>query len=64
MEALAGAGKQDQVRELLKQVLNFDHSDETIAMLHEHLERAGHADLLAKPETIASESGTTDKGGK
>jgi thiol-disulfide isomerase/thioredoxin len=45
LEVLAGAGKLDDARDLLKTTLEFDHSAATVATLHEHLKRAGHVDL-------------------
>jgi hypothetical protein len=48
LEALAGAGKLDDARDLLKTALEFDHSATTIGTLNEHLRRAGHADLMPK----------------
>jgi thiol-disulfide isomerase/thioredoxin len=61
IEALAGAGKQDEVRELLEKVLDFDHSDETTVTLHKHLERAGHADFLTKSGMVETVSSTKEK---
>ncbi|MDE1170205.1 MAG: thioredoxin family protein [Verrucomicrobium sp.] len=45
-EALAGAGKLDDAGELVGKILAMDKSEKTRAMLHEHLTRAGHAELL------------------
>jgi thiol-disulfide isomerase/thioredoxin len=49
LEALAGAGKLDDARDLLKSLLEYDQSDATVAVVRSHLERAGHADLLLNP---------------
>jgi len=46
LEALAGAGKLDDASALLGALLEFDHSEATVGMVHRHLERAGHADLV------------------
>ncbi len=45
VEALAGAGKLDDARALLKRVRTLDDSQETVAELHSHLDRAGQANL-------------------
>ena len=57
LEALAGAGKIDEARDLLADLLKFDHSQETISRVHKHLERAGHADLMPN-QSAAGEPST------
>jgi TonB family protein len=49
LEVLAGAGKLDDARDLLKALLDYDHSDATIALVQDHLKRAGHAELMPNP---------------
>jgi TonB family protein len=49
LEVLAGAGKLDDARDLLKSLLEYDHSDATVAAVQEHLKRAGQADLYSSP---------------
>ncbi len=46
LEALAGAGKLDDARAVLKSLLDYDHSDATISAAEEHLKRAGRSDLM------------------
>ena len=46
IEVLAGAGELDDARKLAGQVLAFDGSEATRALLQKHLERAGKPDLL------------------
>ena len=46
LEALAGAGDLDHARELLQILLQADSSQATIGILRDHLERAGHGELL------------------
>ncbi|MBN2319089.1 MAG: DUF4034 domain-containing protein [Acidobacteria bacterium] len=46
LEALAGAGNLDQARALLKLLKEMDPSEETLGELRQHLERAGHEELL------------------
>ncbi len=46
LEALAGAGNLDQARALLKLLKEVDPSEETLGKLRQHLERAGHEELL------------------
>jgi len=48
LEALAGAGRLEDARNLMEQVLQFDHSEATLGELRKHLERAGHLELVAK----------------
>ena len=47
IEVLAGAGDLVNARKLAGQVLAFDGSEATRALLQKHLERAGRGDLLA-----------------
>lgn len=49
LEALAGAGKLAQAHDLIKTLLEVDHSENAMTILRTHLERAGHADLLPMP---------------
>ena len=49
LEALAGAGKLDDARDLLKTLLEYDHSDATTSAVQDHLKRAGHVDLMQNP---------------
>ncbi len=53
VEVLAGAGELDHASEMIAKILEADSSDETRALLHEKLVRAGHDELLppapAKP---------------
>jgi TonB family protein len=49
LEALAGAGQLDDAREVLKSLLEFDHSDATISAAKERLNRAGRPDLMPNP---------------
>jgi TonB family protein len=51
LEALAGAGKLDDARDLLKALLEYDHSDATTSMVQDHLKRAGHAELMPSPSS-------------
>jgi thiol-disulfide isomerase/thioredoxin len=46
LEALAGTGKLDDARALLKEILALKPSEEAISMVRKHLERAGHPELL------------------
>lgn len=46
IEVLAGAGRLENARSLATQLLAFDRSEETKALLSEHLTRAGHPELL------------------
>jgi hypothetical protein len=46
LEALAGAGNLEQARDLLRALLNVDRSEPTVNALRDHLERAGHGELL------------------
>ncbi len=46
LEALAGAGNLDQARGLLQALLKADRSETTVSALRDHLERAGHGELL------------------
>ncbi len=48
VEALAGAGKLDEARELAAKVIQYDDTPETRRVLAERLERAGWADLLTR----------------
>lgn len=52
LEALAGAGKLDETRELQKALLEYDHSDMTTSLVRDHLERAGHADLMPNLSSV------------
>ena len=61
LEALAGSGSLDESRELIKKILDFDHSDETVATLRKHLERAGRIDLLPTTEPPAPKSDSQEK---
>jgi hypothetical protein len=45
LEALAGSGRLDQARSLLKALLEVDHSETTRKRFKDHLDRAGHGDL-------------------
>jgi hypothetical protein len=47
LEALAGAGDLAHARELLQILLKADGSQATLSVLRDHLERAGHGELLA-----------------
>jgi len=47
LEALAGAGHLDEAKTLLATLLNLDKSPATQAILRQHLQRAGHPELLA-----------------
>lgn len=47
IEVLAGVGDLDHARTLATRLLAYDGSDNTKAVLQQHLSRAGHADLLA-----------------
>ena len=49
IEALAGAGKLDQARELLGKLAAYDSSNETNTIIRDHLARAGHPELMAAP---------------
>jgi len=51
LEALAGAGQLDDARGLLTSLLGYDRSEGTISVVRDHLERAGHADLMPSPST-------------
>jgi hypothetical protein len=51
LEALAGAGQLDDARGLLTSLLGYDRSEVTISVVRDHLERAGHADLMPSPST-------------
>jgi TonB family protein len=46
LEALAGAGNLDDARDLLKALLDYDHSDGTLSAVRAHLGRAGQASLM------------------
>jgi hypothetical protein len=46
LEALAGAGDLAHARELLQILLKADGSQATLSVLRDHLERAGHGELL------------------
>ena len=46
LEALAGAGKLDNARELLTGLFEYDHSEATVSVVQEHVKRAGHPELL------------------
>jgi len=48
IEALAGAGQLKDARDLLKTLLDFDHSDTTLTAVTVHLARAGHPELAPK----------------
>lgn len=52
VEALAGAGDLAHARSLVEQLLTYDNSPATTALLNEHLTRAGQPDLLVRPRTI------------
>jgi len=54
LEALAGAGDIDQARKLLDLILKADNSEETVATLRRHLERAGHGELLEQEDQVKS----------
>jgi hypothetical protein len=49
IEVLAGAGDLEHARDLAAKLLSFDGSDETKALLKQHVERAGHPELAAQP---------------
>jgi TonB family protein len=46
IEALAGSGKTDGARDLLKALFQYDHSEATMTAVRAHLGRAGHADMV------------------
>ena len=48
LEALAGAGKLNDAREVLRKLLQYDHSEATRSQIRTHLERAGHLELITK----------------
>ena len=48
IEALAGAGDLVHAQEMAKRLLAYDSSPETIALLQQHVTRAGQAGLLDK----------------
>ena len=52
VEALAGSGKLDDARDLLKALLEYDHSDVTTSVVQDHLKRAGHPDLMANLSSV------------
>ena len=52
LEALAGAGKLDDARDLIKRLLAIDPSGATRTLLRAHLERAGHPELLDEAKSI------------
>jgi len=54
LEALAGAGKFDDARDLIKRLLEVDQSDTTQNLLRTHLERAGHPELLGEPKATST----------
>jgi thiol-disulfide isomerase/thioredoxin len=54
IEMLAGSGQIAEARELLAMALTYDHSDRSKAMIRQHLERAGHAELLDPHAEIKS----------
>ncbi len=53
VEALAGSGKISEAQTLLKKLLDQDSSNEAIAIVRQHLARAGHPELLP-PSTDVS----------
>jgi TonB family protein len=64
LEVLAGAGKLDDARDLLKSLLEYDHSDATVAAVQEHLVRAGKADLLPNPVLSPTSKPVEKSGGQ
>jgi thiol-disulfide isomerase/thioredoxin len=52
IEMLAGSGQIAEAKEFLTMVITYDHSDEVKAMIRQHLERAGHAELLDSPAGV------------
>jgi thiol-disulfide isomerase/thioredoxin len=52
VEALAGSGKLDDARDLLKALLEYDHSDVTTSVVQDHLKRAGHPDLMPNLSSV------------
>ncbi len=56
LEALAGAGRLEDARELMGALTEYDSSDATTSLLQDHLKRAGHADLLPNPASTATPS--------
>lgn len=49
VELRAGAGDLISASDMIERVLVFDSSPETVASIRQHLERAGHADLVTLP---------------
>jgi thioredoxin-like negative regulator of GroEL len=54
VEALAGSGRLDDARNLLRSLLALDHSDATISLVQAHLKRAGHADLVPNLASVTT----------
>ncbi|HWZ95936.1 MAG TPA: thioredoxin family protein [Opitutaceae bacterium] len=52
IEVLAGSGQIAEAKELLTLALTYDHSDEAKVMIRQHLERAGHTELLDSPAGV------------
>ncbi len=52
IEVLAGSGQIAEAKDLITTALTYDHSDEAKAMIRQHLERAGHAELLDPPAGV------------
>lgn len=52
IEMLAGSGQIAEAKDLITTALTYDHSDEAKAMIRQHLERAGHAELLDLPAEV------------
>jgi hypothetical protein len=49
VEVVAGASELEDARQLAGRLLRFDSSAEAKAILQQHLERAGHPELLSTP---------------
>ena len=50
LEATAGAGRADDARTLIDEILTYDNRPATIALLRQHLQRAGAGDLVGELE--------------